>query len=74
MPRPHDHTIIGTIWIFRNKLDKSENIVKNKARLVEKCYNQEEDIDFDETFAPIARLETIRMLLAFAYFKDFKLF
>ncbi len=49
-------------------------MVRNKARLVAKGYNQEEGIDFDETFAPVARLEAIRLLLAFACSKDFKLF
>ena len=49
-------------------------VTRNKARLVAQGYNQEEGIDFDETFAPIARLEVIRMLLAFTCFKDFKLY
>ena len=72
--KPKDHTIIGTKWIFRNKLDESGTIIRNKARLVAQGYNQEEGIDFDETFAPVARLEAIRMLLAFACFRDFKLY
>ena len=74
MPKPKDHTIISTKWIFRNKLDESSTIIRNKARLVAQGYNQEESIDFDETFAPVARLEAIRMLLAFACFRDFKLY
>ena len=49
-------------------------ITRDKARLVAKCYNQEEGIEYDETFAPIIRLEAIRMLLAFASFMDFKLY
>ena len=60
------HPIIGTKQVFRNKLDKNRVVVRNKARLVAKGYNQEEGIDFDGTFAPIARLESIRMLLAYA--------
>ena len=48
--------------------------MRNKARLATQDYSQEEGIDFDETFASVARLEAIRMLLAFACFKDFKLF
>ena len=46
----------------------------NKARLIAKDYNQEEGIDYDETYAPVARLKAIRMLLAFASFMNFKLF
>ena len=68
------HPIIGTKWVFRNKMNEQSVIIINKARLVAKGYNQEEDIDYDETFARITRLEAIRMLLAFASFMDFKLY
>ena len=74
VPKPTHQAVIGTRWVFRNKLDESGEIVRNKARLVAQGYNQEEGIDFDETFAPVARLEAIRMLLAFASFMKFKLF
>uniref|UniRef100_A0A2N9ERE3 CCHC-type domain-containing protein n=1 Tax=Fagus sylvatica TaxID=28930 RepID=A0A2N9ERE3_FAGSY len=73
-PRPKDHSVIGTKWVFRNKKDEEGIIVRNKARLVAQGYNQEEGIDYGETYAPVARLEAIRMLLAFACFKNFKLF
>ncbi|KAH9657681.1 hypothetical protein KPL70_023179 [Citrus sinensis] len=63
-----------TQWVFRNKMDESGVVVRNKARLVAQGYNQEEGIDFDETFAPVARLESIRMLLAYACHKDFILY
>ena len=63
--RPSNTSIIGTKWVFRNKLDENGIVIRNKARLVAKGYNQEEGIDFDETFAPVARLEAIRLLLAF---------
>ena len=55
-------------------MDESGVVTRNKVRLVAQCYNQEEGIDFDETFALVARLETIRMLLTFACFKDIKLY
>jgi len=58
---------------FRNKMDEDGNIVRNKARLVAKGYNQEQGIDFDETYAPVARLEAVRLLLAYACMCNFKL-
>ena len=73
VPRPRNHPIIEIKWMFRNK-DESGVVVRNKARDIAQGYSQEEDIDFDKTFASVARLEAIRMLLAFAYFKDFKLY
>jgi len=72
--RPKDHPVIGTKWVFRNKLDESGNVVRNKARLVAKDYNQEEGIDFDETFAPVARLEAICILLLFGSYTGIKIF
>ena len=54
-------------------MDENGIIIRNKARLVAQGFNQEEGIDYEETFAPIARLEAIRMLLAFACFKNFVL-
>jgi transposase InsO family protein len=74
VPRPKENLVIGTKWVFRNKLDENGVIIRNKARLVAKGYNQQEGIDFDETYAPVARLEAIRMLLAFSCIMDFKLF
>ena len=73
VPRPKNRTVIGTKWVFRNKLDEEGNVIRNKARLVVKGYNQQEGIDYDETFAPVARLEAIRLLIAFASHKGFKL-
>ena len=63
--RPKNHSIIKTKWIFRNKLNEDRMIIRNKVRLVAKCYNQEEGIDFDETFALVVWLEAIRILLSF---------
>ena len=55
--------IIGSKWVFRNKLDEDGVITRNKARLVSKGYNQEEGINYGETFAPVARLEAVRLML-----------
>ncbi|GJT27282.1 retrovirus-related pol polyprotein from transposon TNT 1-94 [Tanacetum coccineum] len=66
--------IIGTKWVFRNKLDENGVVSQNKDGLVTQGYNQQEGIDYDETYAPVARLESIRILLAYACALDFKLF
>jgi len=54
--------VIGTKWVFRNKSDDSGIITRNKARIVAKGYNQAKVIDYDETFAPVARLEAVRLV------------
>ncbi|WVZ58271.1 hypothetical protein U9M48_008556 [Paspalum notatum var. saurae] len=64
---------IGTKWIFKNKHGENGMVVRNKARLVAQGFYQKEGIDYEETFAPVARLEAIRILLAFAASKGFKL-
>ena len=74
VPRPNGQSIIGTKQVFRNKVDEHEVIVWNKARLVAQGFNQQEGIDYEETFAPIVRLKSIRMLLAYACYKDFILY
>ncbi|GJU23856.1 retrovirus-related pol polyprotein from transposon TNT 1-94 [Tanacetum coccineum] len=74
VPQPKNMTVIGTKWVFRNKLDENGIVSRNKARLVAQGYNQQEGIDYDETYAPVARLESIRILLAYACALDFKLF
>ncbi|GJX23126.1 putative ribonuclease H-like domain-containing protein [Tanacetum coccineum] len=68
---PRDKWEIGTKWVFRNKKDERGIVVKNKARLVAQAHTQEEGIDYDEVFAPVARFEAIRLFLAYAFFKDF---
>jgi len=65
--------VIGTKWVFKNKIDEQGVIVRNKAWLVAKGYNQEEDIDFGETYASVARLEAVRFLLTYACLKGFRL-
>ncbi|XP_075086522.1 uncharacterized protein LOC142169186 [Nicotiana tabacum] len=74
VPKPSNVSIIGTKWVYRNKLNESGLVMRNKARLVAQGYSQQEVIDYDETFTPVARLESIRILLAFAAHKGFKLF
>nr|GEV28082.1 retrovirus-related Pol polyprotein from transposon TNT 1-94 [Tanacetum cinerariifolium] len=66
--------IMGTKWVFRNKLDENGIVSQNKVRLVAQGYNQQEGIDYDETYAPVARLESIRILQAYACALNFKLF
>ncbi|TYK22184.1 putative gag-pol polyprotein [Cucumis melo var. makuwa] len=66
--------LMRTKWIFKNKTDESGNVTKNKARLVAQGYAQVEGIDFDETFAPVARLEAICLLLEISCIRKFKLY
>ncbi|GJX93608.1 ribonuclease H-like domain, reverse transcriptase, RNA-dependent DNA polymerase [Tanacetum coccineum] len=66
--------VIGTKWVFRNKRDERGTIIKNKARLVAQGYRQEEGVDYDEVFAPVARIEAIRLFLAFASFMGFSVY
>jgi hypothetical protein len=66
--------IVGTKWVFRNNQDEHGVVIRNKARLVAKCYSQVKCLDFDETFTPVARLESIRILLAHATHHGFKLY
>ncbi|GKB98224.1 putative ribonuclease H-like domain-containing protein [Tanacetum coccineum] len=68
---PYGKRAIGTKWVYRNKKDERGIVIRNKARLVAQGYTQEEGIDYDEVFAPVARIEAIRLFLAYASFKDF---
>ena len=72
VPRPHDKNVIGTKWIFKNNLNENGEVIRNKERLVCKGYTQQEGIDFEETFAPVARLEAIRMFFLFQVFRNSK--
>jgi hypothetical protein len=71
---PRDVTVIGTKWDFKNKQGEDGEIVRNKTRLVAQGFSQVEGLDFGETFAPVARLKAIRILLAFSTSKEFKLY
>ncbi|GJX68603.1 putative ribonuclease H-like domain-containing protein [Tanacetum coccineum] len=68
---PNGKRPIGTKWVFRNKKDERGIVIKNKERLVAQGYTQEEGINYDEVFTPVARIEAIRLFLAYASFKDF---
>ena len=69
--KPKHKKVIGLKWVFSNKLDEHGIIVRNIARLVVKGYNQQEGIGYTETFAPIARLEAIRILISFDAFLSY---
>ncbi|GKB03471.1 putative ribonuclease H-like domain-containing protein [Tanacetum coccineum] len=71
---PYGKKAIGTKWVFRNKKDQREIVVRNKARLVAQGHRQEEDIDYDEVFALVARIEAIRLLLAYTLFMGFTMY
>ncbi|KAI3684714.1 hypothetical protein L6452_33939 [Arctium lappa] len=71
---PKGQRAIGTKWVFRNKRDERGIVIKNKARLVAQGYTQEEGIDYEEVFAPVARIEAIRLFLAYASYMKFKVY
>jgi hypothetical protein len=73
VPRPNQN-VVGTNWVFRNKQDEHGVVTRNKAWLVAKGYSQVEGLDFDETYAPVVRLESIRILLSYATYHGFKLY
>ncbi|GJZ77785.1 putative ribonuclease H-like domain-containing protein [Tanacetum coccineum] len=74
VPLPEGKTAIGTKWILKNKRDARGIVVRNKARLVAQGHRQEEGIDYDEVFAPVARIEAIRLFLAFASYMGFMVY
>nr|GEV94017.1 hypothetical protein [Tanacetum cinerariifolium] len=68
---PYGKRAIGTKWVYRNKKDERGIVIRNKARLVTQGHTQEEGIDYEEVFAPVARIEAIRLFLAYASFMGF---
>ncbi|KAK1411714.1 hypothetical protein QVD17_38274 [Tagetes erecta] len=71
---PEGENAIGTRWLYKNKPDERGIVVRNKARLIAQGYTQEEGIDYEEVFAPVDRLEAIRVFIAYATFMKFKVF
>nr|GFB91071.1 retrovirus-related Pol polyprotein from transposon TNT 1-94 [Tanacetum cinerariifolium] len=74
VPRPEGKSVIKTKWIFKNKKDESSLVIRNKAMLVEVGYSKQEGIDYDETFAHVARIEAIHLFLAYDAHKYFTVF
>jgi hypothetical protein len=74
VPRPKYTNVIDTKWVFRNKLNADGQVTRNKARLVCKGYAQIVGIDFEETFAPVSRMEEIQFLFAYACSKNVKVY
>ena len=74
VPGLDNKNVIGGKWVFHNKLNEDGKVIRNKARFVCKGYAQQEGIDFGETFAPVARIESIRVFLAYASYKRFTIY
>ncbi|GJU56939.1 retrovirus-related pol polyprotein from transposon TNT 1-94 [Tanacetum coccineum] len=72
--KPFGKMIIKLKWLWKNKKDEDQTVIRNKARLVAKGYAQEEGIDFEESFAPVARLEAVRIFVAHAAHKSFPIY
>ena len=68
--RPLEKRILDLKWLWKNKMDEEMTVIRNKARLVAKGCPEEEVIDFEESFAPVARLEAVRIFLAYAAHKN----
>ena len=74
VPRPSNKNVFDKKWIFINKMNEDGKVIRKKAQLVCKGYAQIEGIDFEETFAPVARMEAIRMIWAYTCSKDIKVY
>nr|GFC68769.1 putative mitochondrial protein [Tanacetum cinerariifolium] len=72
--RPLCKNVINLKWLWKNKRDEENTVIRNKSRLVAKGYAQKEGVDFEESFAPVARLEAVRLFIAYAAHKSFTLY
>ncbi|GJV12678.1 retrovirus-related pol polyprotein from transposon TNT 1-94 [Tanacetum coccineum] len=74
VPLPKGRHAIKVKWLWKNKTNAENTVIRNKSRLVAKGFNQEEGIDFEESFVPVARLEAVRMCMAYAAYKNFTIY
>ena len=74
VPRAKNKNDIGTKWVYKNKMNENGKVIRKKTLLVCKGYAQVEGVDYEETFAPVARLEAIRMFLAFSNYRKFEVY
>nr|GFC66388.1 retrovirus-related Pol polyprotein from transposon TNT 1-94 [Tanacetum cinerariifolium] len=74
VPAPDNISPFTLKWLFKNKHDEEQKVIRNKSRLIMRGYRQEEGIDFEESFALVARMEAIRIFLAYAAHKSFTVF
>nr|GEW36398.1 retrovirus-related Pol polyprotein from transposon TNT 1-94 [Tanacetum cinerariifolium] len=72
--KPFGKTVMMLKWLWKNKKDEDQTVIRNKSRLIAKGYAQEEGIDFEESFAPVARLEAVRIFIAYAAHKSFPIY
>nr|GEX25356.1 retrovirus-related Pol polyprotein from transposon TNT 1-94 [Tanacetum cinerariifolium] len=72
--RPLCKNIINMKWLWKNKRDEENTVIRNKSRLVAKGYTQKEGVDFEESFAPVAQLEAVRLFIAYAVHKSFTVY
>nr|GFB91889.1 uncharacterized mitochondrial protein AtMg00820-like [Tanacetum cinerariifolium] len=73
-PAPDNISPLNLKWLFKNKHDEEQTVIRNKSRLIVRRYSQEEGIDFEESFAQVAKMEAIRIFLAYAAHKSFTVF
>ena len=74
VPRPKDKNVKGTKWVFRNKMNEQGGVIRNKERLVSKGYSLQEGVDYEETFSLVAKIEVVRMFLAYVARKKFEVY